>query len=253
MKYKYIIFIISCSKLDITECSIKYLEKYQILKQYQKLYLDKFKDSIKYFFLEYKENIIENIIEIDDFIFLKGKENPIIPNLLVKNIEAINYIKTKYDFDFILRTNLSSIWNIPKLLSLYDKIPKSNFFGGYVVANSFITGTGIFISKDLLEKLLTINSNSYTCFDDVAISTHMTNQGIRMANFDILSNYKMNFQILNENESDINAHTHENNHLEINDTTYIDDILYFRVKNAKIEQDLIVTQKILKKIYNIEL
>ena len=148
MKYKYIIFIISCSKLDITECSIKYLEKYQILKQYQKLYLDKFKDSIKYFFLEYKENIIENIIEIDDFIFLKGKENPIIPNLLVKNIEAINYIKTKYDFDFILRTNLSSIWNIPKLLSLYDKIPKRNFFGGYVVANSFITGTGIFISKD---------------------------------------------------------------------------------------------------------
>ena len=105
----------------------------------------------------------------------------------------------------------------------------------------------------MLEKLLIINSNSYTCFDDVAISTHMTNQGIRMANFDILSNYKMNFQILNENESDINAHTHENNHLEINDTTYIDDILYFRVKNAKIEQDLIVTQKILKKIYNIEL
>jgi hypothetical protein len=152
-----------------------------------------------------------------------------------------------------LRTNLSSIWNISKLLSLYNEIPKSNFFGGYVIFNSFVSGTGIFISRDLIEKLLKINTNYFNVLDDVAISTHMKNQGIKMTDFNILTNYKMNYQVLNENETDINAFTHKNNNLEINNTTYIDDILYFRVKNNTIERDLFITKKIIKKIYNIEL
>jgi len=221
MKYKYIILIISCSKLDITNGSIHYLEKYQILKQYQKLYLDKFKDTIKFFFIEYKEDISDNIIEIDDFIFIKGTEDPMIPNLLIKNIEAINYVKTKYDFDFILRTNLSSIWNIPRLLSLYDIKPKTGFFGGYVVFNAFVTGTGIFISKDLVEKLLTINSTSFTLNDDVAISRHMLNNRISMYHLNHLNDYKWSYQIINMNECDINSPHHKNNTLEINDNTYI--------------------------------
>jgi hypothetical protein len=253
MKYKYIILIISCSKLDITSSSIHYLEKYQILKQYQKLYLDKFKDSIKFFFIEYKEDISDNIIEIDDFIFFKGTEDPVVPNLLVKDIEAIKYVKAKYDFDFILRTNLSSIWNIPNLLSLYDIKPKTGFFGGHAVFNSFVTGTGIFISKDLVEKLLTINISNFTVNDDVAISRHMLNNGIRIRGLNDLTNYKWNYQTININECDINSPEHKNNTLEINDNTYIDDILYFRVKNSSIEQDLIITRKIIKRIYNIEL
>jgi hypothetical protein len=253
MKYKYIILLISCSELDKNNPCIQMFDKYQILKRYQKVYLDKFKNDIKFFYIEYKKDINEDVVEIDDFIFIKGNEDPMIPNLLNKNIIAINYINKKYNFDFILRTNLSSIWNISKLLSLYNEIPKSNFFGGYVIFNSFISGTGIFISKDLIEKLLKINTNYFNVLDDVAISTHMKNQGIKMTDFNILTNYKMNYQILNENETDINAHTHKNNNLEINDTTYIDDILYFRVKNNTIDRDLLVTKKIIKKIYNIEL
>ena len=55
------------------------------------------------------------------------------------------------------------------------------------------------------------------------------------------------------NECDINSPHHKNNTLEINDNTYIDDILYFRVRNSSVEQDLIITRKIIKRIYNIEL
>lgn len=253
MKYKYIILIVSCSKLSKTNPYIYSLEKFQILKQYQKSYLDNFKDSIKFFFIEYKEDISDDIIEIDDFIFIKGSEEPIIPNFLVKSIKAINYIKIKYDFDFILRTNLSSIWNIPRLLSLYDNIPKTEFFGGHVVFNDFITGTGLFISKDLLEKLLKINTNSFSVTEDVAISRHMKHNGVRMSYLNDLTNYKWNYQIIDTNVDDINSPHHINNNLEINNNTYIDDILYFRVKNDTCERDLEITRKIIKKIYNIEL
>jgi hypothetical protein len=239
--------------MDNTNPYISSLDKYQILKQYQKSYLDAFKDSIKFFFIEYKEDISNDIVEIDDFIFFKGTEEPVLPNVLIKNIKAINYVKLKYDFDFILLTNLSSIWNIPRLLSLYDKKSKTNFFGGHVVSNIFVTGTGVFISRDLIEKLLTINTNNVIDTDDVAISKHMINVGVAISFLNNLSNYKWCHQIIDMSVSDITSPHHKNNNLEISDNTYIDDILYFRVKNSSITQDLIVTKKIIKRIYNIEL
>jgi len=75
MKYKYIIIILSCSEMDKTNGYYSSLDKYQILKQYQKSYLDLFKDTIKFFFIEYKENISNDIIEIGDFIFLKEQKS----------------------------------------------------------------------------------------------------------------------------------------------------------------------------------
>lgn len=202
-----------------------------------------FKDTIKFFFIEYKEDISNDIIEIGDFIFFKGTEEPVLPNVLIKNIKAINYVKLKYDFDFILLTNLSSIWNIPRLLSLYDEKSKTNFFGGHVVFNLFVTGTGVFISRDLIEKLLIINTNNVIDNDDVAISKHMINVGVPIRFLNNLSNYKWNHQIIDMNESDITSPHHKNNNFEISENTYIDDILYFRVKNSSTTHDLIVTKK----------
>lgn len=255
MKYKFIILIISCSKINNNNVYFTSLEKYKILKQYQNSYLglDIYKNDIKYFFIEYKENIKYNIIEIDNFIYIKGQEDPLIPNLLSKTISAINYINSKYKFDYILRTNLSSVWNIPKLLCLYNEIPKQNFFGGYVNFNSFITGTGIFFSRDLIGKLLEINVNNYNELDDVSISKHMIKNNIKMCGINKMYNYKMNYQILDENVRDINSPHHKNNILEIDDNTYIDDILYFRIRNQSLERDLLVTKKIIKRIYNIEI
>jgi hypothetical protein len=253
MHYKFIFVIISCNKLNTNNPYFYSLNKYQLLKSYQKIYLDKFKNDIKFFFIEYKNDITDNIIEIDDFIFIKGNEDPIIPNLLNKTILAIDYVKKKYDFDYILRTNLSSIWNINKLLSLYNEIPRNNFFGGHVNFNSFITGTGIFISRDFIEKLLNINIHNFCVLDDLSISKHMINNGIKMYYFNNMSNYKMNYQILDENVTDINSPYHKNNILEIDDNSYIDDILYFRIRNATIDRDLFITKTIIKKIYNIEL
>jgi hypothetical protein len=136
---------------------------------------------------------------------------------------------------------------------LYNEIPRNNFFGGFVNFNSFITGTGIFISRDMIEKLLKINILNFCDLDDVSISRHMINNGIKMYYFNNMSNYKMNYQILDDNCTNINSPHHKNNILEINNDTYIDDILYFRIRNLSIDRDLSITKEILKKIYNIEL
>jgi len=89
--------------------------------------------------------------------------------------------------------------------------------------------------------------------DDVAISHFMKSQNIPIYHLEQSNHYKMNYQILDENVTDINSPHHRNNNLEINENTNTNDILYFRIRNANQERDILITKTILKKIYNITL
>jgi hypothetical protein len=251
MSYKFIFVIVSNSKLDEKNVYYNSSNRYTILKDLNKTYFNIFKDDIKFFFVEYNENINKDVLEVDDFIYIKGIEEPIVPNILIKKIKAMIHIKSKYKFDYIINTNLSSFWNIPTLLSLYNNIPRNNFFGGHVIFNSFISGTGIIISKDLLPILLTINAYNFKDNEDVTISQFMKSKNIPIFHLDQSNHYKLNYQILDENVTDINSPHHRNNNLEINENTNTDDILYFRIKNGTHERDILVTKQILKKLYNI--
>lgn len=253
MKHKFIFIILSCSKLDINNVYYNSSDKYPLFKEYNKLYYDLFKDDIKYFFVEYKNNINTEIEEDGNFIYIKGNEEPLIPNLLVKKMVAINYIHTNYDYEYMIHTNLTSLWNIPILMSLYNNIPKTNFFGGHFIFNYFITGTGIIISHDLIPRLLQIRGISETINEDVAISRFMINNNTPVYHLEKLENYKLNYQILDENETNINSVHHKNNNLEINQHTNTNNILYFRIRNSTNERDIFVAKNILKKLYNIDI
>lgn len=113
---------------------------------------------------------------------------------------AINYIHSKYEYDYMIHTNLTSLWNIPVLLSLHSEIPKRRCFAGHFIFNSFITGTGIIISHDLTPLLLQIHATSAQPNEDVAISYFMLTHGIPVYHLENLEKYKMNYQILDENE-----------------------------------------------------
>ena len=251
MKYKFIFLILSCSKLDKDNIYYNSCNKYTFFKEKNKLYYDLFKDNIKFFFVEYNNDINQEIVEDGDFIYIKGNEEPIIPNLLLKKIIAINYIYSKYAYEYMIHTNLSSLWNIPVLFTLYNNIPKTRFFGGHFIFNSFITGTGIIVSNDLTPLLLKIREIKQTMNEDVAISRFMISNNTPIYHLENLKNYKLNYQILDENETDINSMHHKNNNLEINENTNTDDILYFRIRSSKNERDIFVAKNILKKLYNI--
>jgi hypothetical protein len=254
MKYKFIFFIISCSQLDKSNpyYTDYAMTRFNIFKTYNKLYLDMFKDDIKFFFIEYNKNITQDILEVDDYIYVKGVEEPIVPNMLIKRLRAMTYIQSKYDFDYIINTNLSTFWNISSLMSLYNIIPRNNFFGGHYVYNSFITGTGIIFSNDTLSTLFTINAHTFTANDDVAISHFMMSKGFPVFNLANLQNYIMNWQDLDENDTNVNSPHHKNNILEINENTNTRDILYFRIKNANQKRDIFIAKNVLKNLYNIE-
>ena len=107
-------------------------------------------------------------IELDnDIIFVNQKETYF--NILNKTLKAMEYIDNvlKLDYDFMIRTNVSTVINIPQLLKELSPLPKQNIcIGGnkmqikwtcsaYGINDNryngrwFVQGTSIIFSKDV--------------------------------------------------------------------------------------------------------
>lgn len=225
MYMKEVIFLIISS----TDHSI-----YNLMKNIIDLYCEKMKllYSLKHFFVEFKEDMDENnnILLEKNNLFIKGKES-LIPGILIKTKKALNYINANYTFDYIIRTNLSSFWNIPHLFNLFDSFENNNLATGVIIFNHFITGTGIILSKDISLELEKINENILIP-DDVAISDYL--QQIT--------------QLKRINESEM--YYLITKYSKIPDD--ISNILYFRIKtDGDREYDGILFKQLAEKIYNI--
>jgi hypothetical protein len=244
--YKFIMLILSSSKLNNDNHYFASNDKYSQLKIMNKTYYDLYPNDIKFFYLENDPNLQEQVIEKNDFIYVKDYET-VIPGMLIKQQEAVKYINTKYNYEYIILTNLSTLWNIPVLLSLYKTIPRTRFFGGHLPFNTFVSGTGIFISKDLTPLLLEANRND-SDNNDVVISRRMNYSNVTTYMLNNLSQFKMNHQILYETVTD-KASPHHVDMNPIPETT--DDILYFRIKNSTIERDLYITKFLIHKLYQL--
>ena len=92
--------------------------------------------------------------------------------------------------------------------------------------------------------LLTVNAYTFPQLnEDVAISCFLKSKNIPIFHLENLENYKLNYQIIDENESNIDSPHHIHHNLEINENTKTDDILYFRIKNATFERDIFIAKK----------
>ena len=198
--------------------------------------MDKMKDvyPLKYFFIEFKNNLDRDIELINDIITVRGEES-ITPGMLLKTHMAMKYINLNYDYDLMIRTNLSSFWNIPHLFELTKGFPNENIAIGVIIGNTFISGTGIIVSKDICVKLSNIINSYESGYEDVLLSQYIQ----KVNNLAGLPENKLYYLIDAE-------------HNKIPDD--VSDILYFRVKSSgDREYDVIAFKELAKKIYNIEL
>jgi len=206
------------------------LEIYKSLLELSSLYYDKIKEKydFKYFFCEYNNLITENIVEVDNFIYIKGVEG--FDKIYEKTIKSIEYINKKYEYNFLIRTNISSFWNIHNMFNLSNKLPITGCLSGIYIFNDFITGTGIIMSKDVCEVLIN-EPFHYGPGDDVAISNNLK----KYFNIFPLKDNLM-FYLINDDS---------------NIPDDINNILYFRIKNNDRKLDIALFKLLLKKIYNI--
>ena len=228
MHYNIIFLIISSNDQDV------YLQMKLLSSKYYNLY-----SNIKYFFVELRNDIIESIIEENNFLYVKGTES-IIPGMYQKTMKAIEYVSNNYTYDYIVRTNLSTFWNIPNLFKLCETFPKTNFAGGYNI-QGFISGTGIIMSPDVAT-ILYRTPYIPIIHDDVAISDVFRLHNIPLYN---ITEYKWGFLVP---QSDILPNNCR--YLNIDDSNF-DDILNFRIKNSDRNLDVIYFQILLIRLYQI--
>lgn len=160
-----------------------YQEMYQITTEYNKKFY-----NVKTIYYKFSLNIDNDFEMINDILYIKSDTDTFIPGILTKTISAFEYVD-KYlnidDYDYIIRSNISTIIDYKELVEKLYKNP-IHFYGGGCVHNLqvtgfgivdrtwfgtlFASGTSIIMTKQCL-KFIINNKNKlrYDIIDDVAI------------------------------------------------------------------------------------
>jgi hypothetical protein len=220
------IVILIISSFDIPE----YVE----MKRLSHTYYSLFSDEIRFFYIESRDQEEESLEE-GNTLFLKGSES-VTPGIYLKTMKALQHIQSKYEYDFVLRTNLSSFFNVPHVIRYLQDKPLQHFAGGYPVF-WFTSGTCIFFSRDVGELLTQDIRYGDATHDDVLISRLLDEKQIPrqgLEPFDVkyyLNSYcKENVQNLSEDEVNL--------------------FLFYRCKSEYRQNDILHFQDLLQRIYH---
>jgi hypothetical protein len=202
---------ISIINLVLYSNNNEYDEMYKLTRKFYK----KFKNVITIYY-KFNENNKEEYELNDDILNIKGKET-FIPGILDKTIKAFKYIYNNYKFDYIVRSNISTIINFD-LLTNYLENNKFDYGGGlkmivhsiektYGVVDKtyfgkeYASGTSIIVSKEMTGKIINNqNKINYTVIDDVAfgILINENKKFIPKDFFMMVSNYNNQNDLINE-------------------------------------------------------
>lgn len=140
------------------------IPQYRIMHSIWNKYMNEFPE-VKSYFLKCDPNINENLIETENMIITKNQEN--LTNITNKTIDSMDYLLNKFpSITHVIRTNISSFINIPKLIEFIKTVPSEKLYGGRHYYNQwqkditkrfhFVQGSNIIFSRDVAEYLIGI-------------------------------------------------------------------------------------------------
>jgi hypothetical protein len=101
--------------------------------------------------------------------------------ILSNSLSGMSWALANLDFDFLIRTNVSSYWDIGFTLELLEKLPKSNLYAGqrvYALGTELVEGSGIIFSRDVVEEICrNIHRIDANTMDDVAFGRFLAERG----------------------------------------------------------------------------
>ena len=127
----------------------------------------------------------DNVSEITldgDTLRIPGVES--YEGIMKKTLDALDYFLTRNSYDFVVRTNISSVWNYPKLLTYLETLPRTGVYagvpGGSRGSMTWVSGSGITMTPDVCRKLLDARdlALSFNCIDDVDIGFTFEKLGV---------------------------------------------------------------------------
>ena len=157
----------------------EYDKMYELTKKYYKRF-----SNVKTIYYHFNENLNNDYELKDDILNIKGKET-YIPGILDKTIKAFEYIDKNYNYDYLIRTNISTIVNFD-LLTQYLQDNTIKYGGGFKIMITkdhpyldlinliYSSGTSIIFSKGTLTHFLNKKQFIRTdAIDDVSIGLLM--------------------------------------------------------------------------------
>ncbi len=164
--------------------------------------------NIKSYFIKYNNNLTNDIVLDKDTIYIKGSES-LVPGCLDKTIKTIQYIlREQWNFQYIFRTNLSSVVNLNKLYS-HIKQNSYNYAGVNVEYYGclYASGAGILMSKDICNLLINNSIQlNYNIIDDVAIGYLLQDLNITLNVLTKIDIYEDELELITSDMIDNNYH-----------------------------------------------
>lgn len=164
--YRLIILIISSDN-----------ETYDLFKQCWRGYMNSF-PNVKSYFLVSNPDLKTDIHVDSDTIYQRSQESNV-PGIFFKSTAGMSVCDSFFQYDYLLRTNLSSFYHIPRLLKYLDTKPANNYVGSqfYNLPNDpskttqqaivnkylgltlndkfiFLHGAGFILSRDVVTKYI---------------------------------------------------------------------------------------------------
>lgn len=152
--------------------------------------------NIDSFFIEYHS--APNFKKENNTIYLPGKES--YENILSKTLLSLDYFinKSNKKYDFVVRTNLSTVWDFENLMKYLETLPKEKLYAGptgpyYHVDNGvfwfhFAGGMSIIMSIDVCALLLLPEkqkiAKEFNNMDDIDIGYTLHVSGIYLTPFE---------------------------------------------------------------------
>lgn len=111
-----------------------------------------------------------------DLVFEHVEENNY-PGMITKTLLAMKLIDRTYDYNYLIRTNLSTFWNLPLLLDRLKTLPEKECLAGTVITKdvveamlgknagkvfvpeSYIAGYDMIMSRDVVREILPFQQN----------------------------------------------------------------------------------------------
>jgi hypothetical protein len=171
----------------------KNAEVYRKMANIHMRYVNNF-ENVSSYFIQMREKQTNNIEIEDKFIYVKGNET--LMNIMHKTIEAMDYLFNTlgFDYNYVIRTNISTVLNIPQLKSYCKNLPKKNIYTGssilklnWIDYNSGIKDNSLFgteyaqgvcivMSKDVVYNILDNKKNiKFDIIDDLSFGIYIKN------------------------------------------------------------------------------
>ena len=113
--------------------------------------------------------------------------------LLSNTVSAFRYALTYSDFRYLIRTNVSSYWNLGSTYQLLQSLPQERLYAGSKTrlwvdpSCEYVSGSGIILSRDTVELIVEgYHLIDRRIIDDVALGLFLSSKGVQITNAECL-------------------------------------------------------------------